>query len=221
MAITVPLWGDGSKWGDGDLWARQYGSTPYIARFYSTERPILTAWNLQSPDGTVWVPSITIAGIVSFTGTAGATASTDPVVFLGYGTVYTPTIANTGIVTLTTATDTRQALAAILDPDDVLWYGLVDTSPIAYITTRQTADIEPKMNRVSVRVTWTGSSAFVIDSIRPLANIDEEIPERFEARTDVDTGERISVRVTVNTTTAFAIDQIRLLANTRHQQPTG
>lgn len=86
----------------------------------------LTSWSLQSPDTTNWVPSISLAGLVTFTPGGGVITATPPV----YGdqvdaTIWTPAISNAGVVTLTQGTDSGQLRAALLDGSGIQWIASV------------------------------------------------------------------------------------------------
>ena len=79
--------------------------------------PILH-WSLQSPDGTVWKPTITRAGIVTFTA-GGPILTTDPPIFPGSPdppNIWTPSIDNSGLVTITSGLDAGQSPAALQAP---------------------------------------------------------------------------------------------------------
>jgi len=86
------------------------------------------AWSLQSPDATVWVPSITIDGIVSFT-SGGGVITASPPVFRGQGTtVWTPAISNAGLLTISSGPDLNQRWAWKIDTNLIRWYFEVDAS---------------------------------------------------------------------------------------------
>ena len=80
--------------------------------------PVITRWSLQAPDGTVWKPSITRAGLVTFT-PGGAVLTTDPPIFPGVPdppNIWTPSISNAGLVTITSGLDAGQPPAALQAP---------------------------------------------------------------------------------------------------------
>lgn len=85
-------------------------------------------WTLQSPDTTVWTPSISTTGIITWT-SGGPLLTSTPPVFQGYFTnlVWVPSISNTGVVTITQDLASGQFLAALRDSAFQDWYFSVST----------------------------------------------------------------------------------------------
>ena len=118
------------------------GTTALAGTIRATERlpgsmsllPI-TTWSLQSPDGTAWVPTISIAGIVTWT-SGGAVLTPIAPCFQGTPdtTVWTPQISNAGIVTIVDGPATGNYRAALLDSNLVTWLILVDSDGIVHLS---------------------------------------------------------------------------------------
>lgn len=91
------------------------------------------AWSLQSPDSTVWVPSITTEGMLSFVSGGGIITATPPV-FRGVGgTIWTPFISNAGLVSIVQGNEMGQRWAWKIDINLVRWYFDVDATGIVTI----------------------------------------------------------------------------------------
>lgn len=92
-------------------------------------------------------------------------------------------------------------------------------------TTPYMAMVDQQVFRLSVRLNFTGSTDFYLDSIRPDLNLHGQLPHRWQAIADTNAGERISAQVLYSSGVApgndFYIDNIRLLANVRRKQPQG
>ena len=128
---------------------------------------VSTNWTLTSPNLTVWSPSITTAGVVSFTD--GAVAG-DSVILVGLdGLAWTPTIDNSGIVSVASGTEltSAQTAASLVDSGSVQWYFYVDLDGLVTIST---VFAYPSLFRYpSVTVRWTPASAsdtFILYSLR-------------------------------------------------------
>ena len=142
----------------------------YITYFDSSDIPgVLATWTLTSPDATVWGPSVTTAGIVTFT--SGATLVTTAVVFIGLdGNKWTPTIANTGIVTVTSggALSASDTIATLTDSNGVSWVFYVDDLNVAQLTT---ASVLPSLLRYPALIfTYTPAASTdvcLLHSARP------------------------------------------------------
>jgi len=128
---------------------------------------VSTNWTLTSPNLTVWEPSISTGGVVTFTD--GAVAA-DSAVLVGLdGLAWTPTIDNNGIISVTSGTEltSAQIAASLVDADSVQWYFYVDLSGLVTIST---TFAYPSLFRYpSVVVRWTPDSAtdtFILYSLR-------------------------------------------------------
>ncbi len=88
----------------------------------------ITNWSLQSPDGTVWVPSMDNGERVTWTPGGAITTSTPPV-FQGVPdtVVHSPSISNLGEITLTSTTSTNQRWAALTFGPKTLYF-VVDST---------------------------------------------------------------------------------------------
>ena len=108
----------------------------YICSFDSGGIPSMsTSWALTAPNASIWGPSITTGGIISFTD--GASVG-DSVTVLGIdGTKWDPTISNTGVVTLTSgsAIGASDTIASIVDSSSISWSLYVDDSNQVQVTT--------------------------------------------------------------------------------------
>ena len=95
--------------------------------------PIFT-WSLQSPNGTVWVPSLTATGRLLFV-SGGAVLTASPPVFQGTPStvIWTPTISNTGQLTLTPGVASTQFHAALYDPGLVAYLLTVDADEVVRV----------------------------------------------------------------------------------------
>lgn len=135
----------------------------YIRFIDGGNAPVLTtSWTLTSPNATVWAPTISTGGIVTFTD--GAVAATTPV-FIGMdGLAWSPTIDNDGIVTATSgsALSSTDTAASIMDADSVVWTFYVDADGLVNITT--SAVIPTLFRYPSTVMSWT-----------PTANTDQLI----------------------------------------------
>lgn len=221
MALVCPKWGDGSLWGDGDLWCGISGASQYVAYPGRDERTDLTTWNLQSPDTLVWTPSISTAGIVSLVSSVGTVTET-PVAPAPDGNNWTPSIANTGVITLTEGADAAESRASLIDVDDVQWWWAVPESDgISAWATRVQVGAQQKLHHVSVQVEYAAGDRLVIDSIRVLANIAAQLPDRYVAFTDFSTHKRVSVQVQFAGGDEFVIDMIQVRANVKRQHARG
>lgn len=85
------------------------------------------SWSLQSPDGTVWVPSVSTAGIVTWTSGGAPITLTSPVY---QGTpnskVWIPRMTDAGIPEKIETLSAGQRWAALIDPNGVRWYFTVN-----------------------------------------------------------------------------------------------
>lgn len=128
---------------------------------------VSTNWTLTSPNLTVWSPSITTGGVVSF---ASGGAAGDSVVLVGLdGLAWTPSIDNSGIVSVTSGSEltSSQTAASLVDSGAVQWYFYVDLNGLVTIST---VFAYPSLFRYpSVTVRWTPDSAtdtFILYSLR-------------------------------------------------------
>lgn len=109
----------------------------YITHFDSGNIPSVSSdWTLTAPNASVWDPSITTSGVISFTD--GATVGADTVTVLGIdGTKWDPTISNGGVITLTTGSTigSSDVIASIVDSNSISWFLYVDDSNQVQVTT--------------------------------------------------------------------------------------
>lgn len=126
------------------------------------------AWTLQSPDLTIWGPTISTAGIVSVA--SGATAGAS-VTFVGLdGHKWTPAISNGGIITATQGAilSASDAIATLVDSADITWVFFVDDDSEVQVTT---AEVLPSLLRypafVFAYTPTTGTDRCLVHSIRP------------------------------------------------------
>lgn len=137
-----------------------------------------TAWTLQSPNLTIWTPSISTLGVVTFT--SGAGSAGPALVLVGDdGSLWTPTISNAGIVTINSgAVFTNQVRPIFLDSSGVTWYWFVTSAGISGTSTLDTAAITVLSNnpatRLSLRVKYVTGGAFTIQGLRAPAQVDRQ-----------------------------------------------
>jgi hypothetical protein len=221
--MACALWGDGSKWGDGDLWCREISVGPYVSFLdQDTDRPLLSSWTLQSPDATIWSPTISSQGVLTFTSGAGS-LSTAPVLIEDDNTLWSMAIGNTGVLTLTDGVaDTNQPAAEVIDPNAIAWYGRVSSlNVLRWQTGSVPGNLRTRLTHVSVRVSYSAAAAFVIHSIRPLLAPVKAVLGRYITHTDMVTKGRVSVRITYTGNAAFVVDRIALTAKSKKQRPRG
>ena len=222
--MPIGKWGDGGKYGDGGLWnsivlqAQEYFA--YVDK-NALRFPYLTTWNLQSPNTNVWVPSITIGGILSFT-EQSVTASAVPLLPGVDGTFWTPTISNAGILTLTSGASESQATThpAIIDSNNITWYWYIKNS-LAYVSTLAPwrSDIYYLSPRVRYTAPTTTEVPFRVYSSRAYSRIGAERLARHEAAVEAVTN-RISVKIR-HSGSKFAIYEIVVRANIKKKQEEG
>lgn len=96
-------------------------------------------WSLQSPNGTVWRPSLTVSGRLFFE-PGGAILTGTPPVFQGSpaSVIWTPSIDNDGDITLTQGVAAGQLQAAINDRQLVAYLFNVDADEKVYIASTDT-----------------------------------------------------------------------------------
>jgi len=112
----------------------------------------ITAWSLQSPDATVWVPTVSTRGMLTWT-SGGAIVTPTPPVFQSAvdATVWIPSMSNTGIVTLTSGTSViGQRWATLLDANNLQWFGCA--------TATGEINFTPQEPLNSIRVTWNANT---------------------------------------------------------------
>ena len=112
----------------------------------------ITNWSLQSPDTTVWIPTISTRGICTWT-SGGAIVTATPPVFQSTvdATIWIPSISNAGIVTMTSGTSViGQRWATLLDANNRQWFGCATAAgTITFIS-------QEPLN--TVRVTWNANT---------------------------------------------------------------
>jgi len=127
-----------------------------------------TTWTLKSPDLTVWDPSITTGGVLSFT--SGGTELNTPRVPAWNGTGWDPSITNGGVVSVTSgaAMSASDQLAALIDSSSVAWYLVVNDNDELQVTTDDI--ITGVIRYPSVHLTFTATAdtdTFDIHAIKP------------------------------------------------------
>lgn len=197
--MALGKWGDGGLYGDGGLWnSLTLQSNEYFARVDEPQQsyPFTTAWNLQSPNGSIWLPSITTAGILSFTD-MGAGAADSILVPDADGTYWTPSITNGGIISVTSgATPTASTeLPSIADTSGRIWYWLIlDGLSILSLA----APWRSRAFYYSPRLKYTApaetETPFRIYSTRAYVSIGAEFLRAYEAQVESQQN-RISIRV--------------------------
>jgi len=112
----------------------------------------ITAWSLQSPNGTAWVPTISPAGLVTWT-SGGAAITPRAPCFQGIPdtTLWTPQISDAGIVSLIDVPTMGNYRAALLDSNALLWLFLVDRAGIVNVGP---ASDSPVMYRWGTKRRW-------------------------------------------------------------------
>lgn len=88
---------------------------------------IVTSWSIQSPNLNHWQATIAPTGVVTWATIGGQLTATPPVIPErdNPGVVYVPSISNTGVVTWTTAVDSGQNRAALVDSNGVQYVGVI------------------------------------------------------------------------------------------------
>lgn len=139
------------------LWYSDASSTPAFT----------TNWTLTSPDATIWGPTVTTDGIMSFESDAAPASS---IIFIGLdGLAWTPSIDNSGIVTVTSgsALTSAQTGASLLDGNGITWYLYVDTFGQIVLGTHFVLSALLRFPSVTVRWTPTsGTDTFSVYSVR-------------------------------------------------------
>lgn len=220
MPLTCPKWGDGSLWGDGDLWCGVAGSYQYIAWLEGHDRAALVTWNLQSPDTKVWTPTISTAGIVSFSDGFG-TATDVPVAPDPTGVNWTPSVSNAGLITLTSGADAAEDQASLEDVDDVQWWWSAFASGITQWSTVPLVGYRYKSHHVSVQIEYDDGDQLVIDRITLLANVAAERPDKYVAHTDFTSHKKVSVQIVYASGDEFVVNMVHVKANVHKHQPKG
>ena len=220
MALTCPKWGDSSLWGDGDLWCGVTGSFQYIAWLEGRDRNALITWNLASPDTKVWTPTISIAGIVSFSDSFG-TATSVPVAPAPASINWTPSISNGGIVTMTSGADAAEDQASLVDTNSIQWWWSAFTSGITQWATNQQVGYRYRANRLAIEVEYDDGDELVIDRITLLANITREVPDQFVAYTDFISHKKVSVEIVYASGGEIVIDSLQVKCNVKQHMPKG
>ena len=183
-----------------------------------------TDWNLQSPNGDIWTPSITTAGVISFTSSSSGTVSAVPLAIGDSGTLYTPSISNTGVITLTSGASYTgvEMLATFLDSDNVSWFWQVSTTIGAYVSDKLRPNMGTRLFRLSVKVKYTAATGltsgeeFRIYRIQPVVGIRAQLPDRYYALVDAHVY-RASIKIK-HGGSAFVVSNLRVVAQVRKPQ---
>jgi len=72
---------------------------------------------------------------------------------------------------------------------------------------------------MAVRLAFSPSSLYVIDSIRPVVNVCSQLPDRYIVHTDFTTHQRVSIQVVFSGGTSFVVDRVHPVVNVKHQNP--
>lgn len=99
-----------------------------------------TAWTVSSPDTTVWLPSVTTAGILSFA--SGGVALNTPDVPGVDGSGWDLTISNGGVLTVTQGgfLSSSDSMAAVNDSNSITWSLFVGEDNQVRVTTDSILD---------------------------------------------------------------------------------
>ena len=121
-----------NKWGammwNTFQWCVHLGLRPYRVVFDEYSTNYVTDWNLQSPDGTIWTPTLTTgsldAPVFTWVSGSGTKSTITPVVVqTDPWQMWNMSIDNLGVVTLTSATHSGEVFgAAMRDDNDKVWY---------------------------------------------------------------------------------------------------
>jgi hypothetical protein len=84
-----------------------------------------------------WVPTITVAGIVSWQSQVTVITATPPVAVGAAGVIWTFSISNVGIVTMTSGAAGTQFHAVLSDPNTRRWYAYADAIGVISWLTRE------------------------------------------------------------------------------------
>ena len=197
--MALGKWGDGGLYGDGGLWN---SLTLQVQEFYSKvdeprqPYPFTTSWNIQSPNGSLWQPSITTSGVLSVTdigaGTVDSILVPDP-----DGTYWTPSITNDGIVSVTSGAtpSVSTELPSITNTSGRIWYWLIPNNlsilSLAQPWGSRTFYFSPRLKYTAPSTTET---PFRIYSTRAYVSIGAESLRAYEAEVEA-VQNRISIRV--------------------------
>ena len=99
-------------------YCRIIGLRYFRTEFSAPDYNFISTWNLQSPDGTIWTPTITVGGhSLVFTPGTGTVTETPVMIQTGGVMAWMPSIANDGTLTLTPMTYDRNSMvgAALMD----------------------------------------------------------------------------------------------------------
>jgi len=167
-------------------WRTQVGIGPQLPDRYeaSVEGAVAisitasTLWTLQSPDLTIWTPSISTLGVVTWTSGAGS-AGVSVILVGDDGSFWTPAISNAGVVTRTSdAVFSGQTRAVFRDSDGITWYWFVTAAGASGVSTLDTAAIVTLSNspgtRHSLMVKYNTGGAFTIQGLRALVQVDKQ-----------------------------------------------
>ena len=154
------------KYGTFKYGTRQYCS-PVGLRYYRTvfrdaNLNWMVDWNLQSPDGTIWTPSVdTIGGTLTFTPGTGSPTVVPVMLKVGEDdTVFVPSMANDGTLTLTPDVwSLNYFAAAIYDSVGVSWVIHVAENGNHLIGTDIPASQLRPMDYLSLDVKYTANQA--------------------------------------------------------------
>lgn len=192
--MACPKWGDGSLWGDGDLYCSAFATSERyqvdVSGLSLTLQPV-TNWNLQSPDGSIWTPSISTSQQISFTSGTG-TVSAVPVVLGQSGVLWTPSISNAGVITLTSGASYTgvEGLATFEDSNGLQWFWQINATDGSYVGTSLRHTVATRFFRLSLKLKYTAisgisdSDAFRAYRIQPVVGIRAQLPDRYYALAD-------------------------------------
>jgi hypothetical protein len=197
--MALGKWGDGGLYGDGGLWnSLTLQAQEFYARVDEPQQayPFTTTWNLQSPNGSIWLPSISTSGILSFTDVGAGTAD-NVLVPDADGTYWTPSISNDGIVSVTSGAvpTVSTELPSVIDTSGRVWYWLILDS-LSILSSAQpwrsrTFYFSPRLKYTAPA---TNETPFRIYSTRAYVSIGAESLRAYEAQVEA-VQNRISIRV--------------------------
>jgi len=146
------------------LYCRPLGLRSHRVTFQEFDVNYVTDWNLQSPDGTIWTPTLTTGTneTPTFTWVSSVgTKSTDTPVVVQTDTFqyWSMSIDNVGVVTYTSATaDGESYGAALHDDNGKVWYFFVDRNTQFSLADDTPFTSIPYMRKIGLELTYTPTS---------------------------------------------------------------
>jgi len=222
--MALGKWGDGGLYGDGGLWnSLTLQSKEFFSHIDTLQQPypFTTAWNLQSPNGSTWLASITTAGVLSFTDVGAGTADSILVPDTN-GTYWTPSITDAGIISVTNgaAPLVSTELPSIIDTSGRLWYWFIMNN-LSILSPAQpwrsrTFYFSPRLHYTAPAQTET---PFRLYSTRAYVSMGAESLRAYEAEVE-GVQNRISIRVK-HAGSNFVMFTLTVRANIKKKQVEG